>query len=138
MTTLQGLILIAGLLHFGVLIASALVPQVLDWRGELSKLNTLTRQLVWTHGVFIVIVIIAFGVLSIINAESLSAGTPLAKSMCAFMSLFWLTRLTLQFFMFDPKPFLRNAFLKCGYHGLTLVFTYFAAVYGYAALRSGV
>ena len=34
---LAWLIRIAGVLHFGILIASALVPQVLDWRADLKK-----------------------------------------------------------------------------------------------------
>jgi hypothetical protein len=40
------LILIGGVLHFGILLASALTPRVLDWRRELTKLEPLTRQLV--------------------------------------------------------------------------------------------
>ncbi|HMC10472.1 MAG TPA: hypothetical protein VKH44_04250, partial [Pirellulaceae bacterium] len=58
------LILIGGILHFGILLASAAVPQVLDWRRELSKLDPLSRQLVWVHGAFIVLVIIGFGAIS--------------------------------------------------------------------------
>ena len=66
--TLATLIRVGGLLHFGILIASALVPQVLDWRAELRKLQPLSRQLVWVHGVFIVLTIIALGAIATINA----------------------------------------------------------------------
>jgi hypothetical protein len=59
--TLELLIFIGGILHFGILLASAAVPQVLDWKGSLAKLDGLTRQLVWVHGIFIVLVIIGFG-----------------------------------------------------------------------------
>ena len=93
MNTLAILILIGGFLHFGVLIASALVPQVLDWRDELARVSKLTRQLVWTHGAFIVLTIIAFGVLSIANASSLTSGDPLARSLAGFISVFWGARL---------------------------------------------
>src|SRR5438128_2734795 len=44
------LILIGGVMHFGILLASACVPQVLDWKQELRKLDPLSRQLVWVHG----------------------------------------------------------------------------------------
>ena len=54
-----------GILHFGILIASALTPKVLDWRNELRQLHPLCRHVVWTHGAFIVLVIIAFGTLSL-------------------------------------------------------------------------
>src|SRR5437588_4021359 len=38
MISLQSLLLCAGICHFGILIASALVPRVLDWRRELAPL----------------------------------------------------------------------------------------------------
>ena len=59
------LLFVGGILHFGILIASALVPRVLNWRSSLRKLDPLSRQLIWVHGLFIVLVIIAFGVLSV-------------------------------------------------------------------------
>ena len=57
MNTLARMIEIAGVLQFGILIASSLVPGVLNWRDELRKLSPMTRHLVWVHGVFIVITI---------------------------------------------------------------------------------
>jgi len=128
------LILIGGVLHFGILIASARVPQVLDWRKELAKLDPLTRQLVWVHGAFIVLVIIGFGVLSVTLPHEMAAGTWLARGVCGFIALFWLARLAVQFFVFDAKAYLGSGFLKLGYHGLTCVFAYHAVVYSIAAL----
>ncbi|MEX2216465.1 MAG: hypothetical protein WD768_20300 [Phycisphaeraceae bacterium] len=138
MNTLTILILIAGLLHFGVLIASALVPQVLDWRSELARVSPLTRQLVWTHGLFIVLTIIAFGILSIVNASTLASGDFLARSLCGFIAIFWGARLALQYTWFDARPYLTTPVLRLGYHGLTFVFAYFSAVYGWAALRPAI
>jgi hypothetical protein len=51
---LRWLILIGGLLHFGILRASALTPKVLNWRASLQQVDALSRQLIWVHGVFIV------------------------------------------------------------------------------------
>ena len=129
------LILIGGVLHFGVLIASACVPQVLDWKQSLAKLDPLSRQVVWVHGAFIVLVIIGFGALSVALPPELASGTPLARAVCLFVAVFWAARLAVQFFVFDAKPHLKNAFLSLGYHGLTVVFTYFTVVYLIAALR---
>jgi len=129
------LILIGGILHFGILLASAAVPQVLDWRRELSKLDPLSRQLVWVHGAFIVLVIIGFGAISCAVPAELANETPLARCVCVFIALFWIARLAVQFFVFDAKPYLRSTLLKLGYHGLTAVFLYHAVVYSIAALR---
>ena len=131
---LEHFLLIAGALHLLIPIASALVPNVLDWRTELGKLTTLTRQLVWVHGVFIVLVIFGFGALTLMNAASLASGTMLARSLCAFIALFWAARFSLQFVLFDPTPHFKNAILRIGYHGLTALFGYFALVYGWAAI----
>ncbi|HTL27926.1 MAG TPA: hypothetical protein VL282_01845 [Tepidisphaeraceae bacterium] len=135
MNSLARLIQLAGIAQLGILIASALVPQVLNWRGELRKLSPMTRHLVWTHGVFIVLTIIAFAMLSLINATNLATGDLLARSVCAFIAIFWGARLVLQFALFDAKPYLTRTILKIGYHGLTVVFAFLAATFGYAALH---
>jgi hypothetical protein len=131
---LQSLIFVSGVLHFGTLIASAAVPQVLDWKAELGKLDRLSRQLIWVHGLFIVLTIIGFGMLTIFFSSDLALRTPLARGVCGFIAFFWSARLFVQFFVFDAKPFLKSTILKIGYHGLTLVFIYQAAVLSWAAL----
>ena len=127
------LIFVGGILHFGILLASALVPKVLDWKESLGKLDGLFRQLVWVHGAFIVLVIVGFGLLATFFSRDLATGTPRARGVCLFISLFWAARLVVQFFVFDPKPYLKTAFLKVGYHGLTVAFIYHAVVFSVAA-----
>ncbi len=131
---LEHLIFLGGVCHFGILLASALVPRVLDWKTELQRLSALSRHLIWTHGVFIVLVIIAFGAISVLCTRDLAQGTRLARAFCAFVSIFWLARLAIQLFLFDAKPYLRTSTLKAGYHALTGVFAYLAVVYGWAAV----
>ena len=132
---LAALIVLGGVLHFGTLLASFCVPQVLDWRAELSKLDRLTRQLIWVHGAFIVLVILGFGVISLTLAAQLAAGTILARGVCLFIALFWAARLAVQFFVFDARPFLTRQLWKVGYHGLTAVFVYQVLAYSFVALH---
>ena len=131
---LATLLLLGGLCHFGILTASALVPRVLSWRNELRKLQPLSRHLVWTHGVFIVLVILAFGLISVVASHDLAGGSRLARLVCGFIATFWLARLAIQLFLFDPTPYLTSRWLRLGYHGLTAVFTYLGVVYAYAAV----
>jgi hypothetical protein len=124
-----------GLLHFVVLIASALTPRVLDWRTNLAALHPFLRRLFWVYGCFIVLVIISFGVLTLGHADELASGAALPRSVSAMIALFWLARLGVQFFVFDAGPFLTTPFLRLGYHGLSLLFTALAFIYGGAALN---
>jgi hypothetical protein len=128
------LIFVGGILHFGMLIASALVPQVLDWKASLCKLDRLSQQIVWVHGAFLVLVIIGFGLVSVLLPAELAGASPLARAICGFIAAFWGARLAIQFFVFDARPFLGYWPLRLGYHGLTVVFAYHTVVYGLAAL----
>ncbi len=134
MTTNEILILIGGGLHFMTLIASAMVPKTLDWKGELGKMIPFLRTLFWVYGVFIVLTILAFGVMTFVNYKALVAGESLeARSICAFISIFWGARLVVQLFFFDASEYLTSWFLKAGYHVLTATFVYQTVAYGYCA-----
>jgi hypothetical protein len=132
---LETLLRIAGLLHFCILTASALTPRCLNWRQQLAPLHPFLRSMFWVYGGFIVLCIVSFGTLTLIHLHEMSAGLPLARSLCAFIAVFWLTRLLVQLFVFDARPFLTHWLLKVGYHGLTAVFFYLTFVYAAAALR---
>ena len=132
---MKTLIQLGGFVHFGILIASALTPGVLEWRRHLAALPPLLRQLFWVYGSFIVLVIISFGAISLAHPDALASGEPLARAMCAMIAVFWSARLAVQWFVFDPAPYLTNGFLKVGYHALTLAFIALALIYGCAAIH---
>ena len=132
---MKSLLIVGGLLHFVILIASAVTPRVLDWRANLATLHPFLRRLFWVYGSFIVLVIISFGTLSLVRADELASDTPLARSICAIIAIFWLARLAVQFFVFDARPFLTTAIRRIGYHGLTLLFVALVLIYGCVALN---
>jgi hypothetical protein len=129
------LLLIGGVLHFVILIASALTPRVLDWRANLKALHPFLRRLFWVYGSFIVLVIVSFGSLTLFHADEFASGAALARSICAIIAVFWLARLAVQFFVFDARPFLTTTFLRVGYHGLTFLFGALVFIYGCAAFN---
>lgn len=134
MNQLSDFIFVAGLLHFGVLIASAMTPQALDWRTDLARVAPLTRRLVWVYGGYIVGNIVFFGLLATLAPAALASRTPLARAICGFIAVFWSVRLTLQYRVIYDRDLVQGFARKTGYHGLTLVFAYFAIVFGKAAL----
>jgi len=135
-TMLGSLIFIAGVGQLAVLIASALVPFRLNWRGELQCLSRLHRQMYWVYGGYIVLSIVAFAALSILNSRELASGSALARGFCAYVAVFWGIRVGLQA-VFDVKDHLTTWWLKAGYFVLTLMFAALSVVYAWAALSIG-
>ncbi len=127
------LLYLAALAHFGILIASFSVPKVFDWGSHLALLPLFLRRLFWVYGAFIVLTIVAFGVLTLLHAPAMLAGEAVARSLCAFIACFWLVRLLVQWLVFDPKGFLVNRWLVFGYHALNPIFLYFIGIYGWCA-----
>jgi hypothetical protein len=132
---MKSLLVAGGVLHFVILIASALTPRVLDWRANLAALHPFLRRLFWVYGSFIVLVIVSFGALTLFRADELASGAAFPRAVCAIIAIFWLARLAVQFFVFDAKPFLTTTFLRIGYHGLTLLFAALIFIYSCAALN---
>jgi hypothetical protein len=137
MPPLETLIFISGILHLGTLLGSAQVPKELNFRDELPKVAPLMKHWILVAGLYVVLNLIAFGVISLCFSNELASGAPLARAFCAYVAIFWGVRLLIQFFVFDARPYLRNWFLTAGYHGLTVVFIWQTAVYGYAAISAG-
>ena len=127
-------IIIGGVLQLGVLIAAALLPRVLDWKTNLPNLPKLQEQILRVYAFYICLMILALGLLCIVFADELLAGTVLAKALCFFVAVFWGIRLMIQLFYYDPSEHLSTPFLKAGYHGLTAVFTYQVVIFVGAGL----
>ena len=128
------LLQLAAAVQLLILIASASTPRVLDWRKNLAVLHPFLRKLFWVYGVFVVMVIIAFAVLTFRHADAMAAREPVARSLCLFIAIFWGARLLVEFAIFDARPFLTNWFYKTGFHALTIIFAFLTFVYGKAAL----
>ena len=130
---MPALIMAAGIGQLSVLIASALVPIRLNWRQDLQVLGRLHRQMYWVYGGYVVLSIVAFGLISLLNSEELAAGSRLARSVCAYIAVFWGIRLSLQAVL-DVKNHLTTWWLAAGYRLLTVIFACFVIVYGLAAV----
>ena len=131
---METLVRIGGVLQLGVLTAAGLVPTVLDWRRQLASADRLVRQLMWVYAGYVVLMIASLGLLSLLQADALLSGTPLARIVTGFIALFWSIRLVLQLFVFDSEQYLTNWFLRLGHHGLTVTFTYLSIVFTWATL----
>lgn len=131
---LPQLIFGAGILQLTVLVASALVPLRLKWKEELKSLSRLHRQMYWVYGGYVVLSIIALGLIAIFNSAELASGTGLARGFCAYVMVFWGVRLSLQAVL-DVQEYLNHWWLRVGYYVLTVLFLAFTLIYGCAAFH---
>lgn len=128
---------IAGLLHLGLMCAGLLMPRVVNLRLHLAALPPFIRQLFWVYYSFIALCLVSFCVITITFADTLAAGSPLARALCLFFAVFWTVRLIAGTFVFDLRPYLTNVWRRLGYHAINLVFAYLPVVYGWAAWKGG-
>ncbi|NNJ28055.1 hypothetical protein [Alienimonas chondri] len=131
--TLETFVRLAGVGQLGILIASALVPFRLEWKTAMAALPALHRQMYWTYGAYTAATILAFGLIAVGLPGELAAGTPLARSVCGFLALFWGARLCL-LGVFDVKEHLVAWWLTAGYWLLNAVFFGLLLIYGAAAV----
>ncbi|WP_254508928.1 hypothetical protein [Anatilimnocola floriformis] len=132
--TLTNLIFTAGWAQLSVLVASALVPIRLNWKEEFKSLSPLHRQMYWVYGGYVVLSIIALGVIAVVNSRELAGGGLLARSVCAYIATFWGIRVSLQPIL-RVKEHLKTWWLFAGYHLLTGFFLFFVGVFSWAAFR---
>lgn len=91
------LLWLAGAGHFCVLVASFQVPTRMRWKEDLAKLMPVNRKLMWTYGVFIVMTIVAFGMLTVFLHNELLRGDRAALGLAAFIGVFWTARVVMDF-----------------------------------------
>lgn len=118
---------LAGIGHFVVLIASFQVPGRLGWKEDLAKLTPFNRKLMWVHGGFAVLTIIAFGVLMLTLHGELLRGDRAALGLGAFMGIYWAARIVVDFTYYEHKDWPRGPGFVAGHILLTLLFLFLSA-----------
>lgn len=118
---------LAGIGHFCVLIASFQVPSRLHWKDDLQKLTPFNRKLMWTHGGFALLTIIAFGTLTLALHGEMLRGDRAALGVALFIGVYWMLRIAVDFFYYDHTDWPRGKGFVVGHILLTLLFTYLAA-----------
>jgi alginate O-acetyltransferase complex protein AlgI len=118
---------LAGMGHFCVLIASFQVPAKLRWKEDLRKLTSFNRKLMWVHGGFAVLTIIAFGTLTLALHDEMLRGDRAALGLALFIGVYWALRISVDFFYYDHTDWPRGRGFVFGHILLTSLFAYLAA-----------
>lgn len=128
-------LILAGIAQLGIAVSSLLIPKMLNWREDTAQLKPLTRQVFWTYACYILGIHIAFGLLAVLAPASLMDGSLLARAVCGFTAVYWLTRLTLQFAVFDRSVAAGRPLFRFAEAAYVSTFAYLVIVYAATAVR---
>jgi hypothetical protein len=115
---------LSGVGHFCVLIASFQVPARLGWKQDLTKLTPFNRKLMWVHGGFAVLTIVAFGILTLALHDEFLRGDRAALGLALFIGVYWALRIIVDFVYYEHKDWPRGRGFVIGHVFLTLLFAF--------------
>ena len=123
---------LAGIGQIILVISSLAIPKILKWKKELSKVQMLIRQMFWTYAGYILFINLCFGLISVFGTKSLTDRSTLATAVTGFITLYWLSRIVIQFLYFDRKGFPPGKMLLLGEILLVLLFVFLTLIYGWS------
>jgi hypothetical protein len=126
------LLKLAGLAQVALVAGSFAIPKVLNWGNELAKVQPLIKQMFWTYAAYILVINLSFGLLSLFGANELVNGSALALLVTGFITLYWVSRVLIQFFYFDRSNFPTGKWNKLAEVLLVMLFIFLSIVYSLA------
>ena len=123
------IVIIAGLSQLALAAGSLAIPRILNWRSETVKLSPLIRSVFWTYAGYIWGTNVCFGLLSTFAPTWLLDGSPLARAVSGFISMYWGARVVIQFAFFGKHAPPGN-FFKLAEVALVILFLFLTGLYG--------
>jgi len=133
MTELIPYVWLAGLIHVCMIGAQIPLSRLLHFKENLSKVTPIIRQIFIVHYIYIALYLLTFSVLCLLFAPLLVSGTDIGKSLSGFMALFWILRIFIQLFYYDPEIKKKN---RLGHVFFTSCFVFLSLVFTLSALGS--
>jgi hypothetical protein len=115
--------ILLALLHLGF-------PRRFQWHTELARLSLLNRQMFAVHTFFVCVVLVLFGVPSLVDPRALLEPSRLSRWVLGGITSFWLLRLGCQWFVYDPALWRGKRFETVMHALFTVLWCYLVAVYG--------
>lgn len=122
----------AGFVHLGIIAANVPLPGRLRVRERLAGVPKFVRQIFYVHWAYIVIVLGQFAGLCFGFARELAGASCLGRFLSGFIAGFWLLRIGLQVFYYDPEMRRENRGLDLLYVGSLAGLV---VIFGMAAVR---
>jgi hypothetical protein len=123
---------VVGVLLVALGLAHSLFGRYFNWKQELAPLSLLTRQVFQVHGFFIALVVAMMGVCSLFYTTALLASGDLSRVVLSGFLIFWLSRLAIQLFVYDPAIWRGRRFYTFMHVVFTIFWIYVVLTYGNA------
>ena len=127
----------AALTHVGLIAAGLLMPPTVHLWKHLRPLPDFIRKLFFVYYAFIGLCLAGFGIGTFLSAEELVSGSPLARGICWFLTVFWTGRLIAAVFVFDLRPYVTTRWRRLGLAMANTVFALLPVLYLTVALKRG-
>jgi hypothetical protein len=124
----------AGVFHLVTVALAHFTPIPADWDENRARLPAVHRRFAVAQNVFIGAAMVFAGVISLVFARELAAGTTAARIICAAIALWWGGRLVVLPWLGVGSE-LRTPLLRFGFVVLHAECAIFALAYGWLALR---
>ncbi len=134
---LRVLVPLAGVGQLALCVASLAIPRVLGWRAALAPLAPLPRQLFWTYAFYVAGAHVFFGLVTLLFAQPLLAGEPIARALTGFIALWWGVRLVLALLGVERGALPDTSAIRWAHRALLALFTGLTLVYAALALGLG-
>jgi hypothetical protein len=128
------LIWLAGGIHAAIVLANIPLLGRLRVRENLVNVPNFLRQIVYVHWFYIVLIVGLFSALCFGFAPELAGGSGLGRFLSLFLAGFWLLRIGLQWFYYDPDIRRQNRGLDALYN---VALVALVAVFVMAGLHPG-
>lgn len=121
------LLIVLALVHF-------FFPKLFNWRQELGSLSIINRQLMYVHTFFIAVAIFFVGLLCLTSTNEL-LNTGLGKRVSLGLAIFWILRLSVQFFGYSSEIWKGRSFETIVHVLFSIFWTYLSVVFVFAYYR---
>ncbi|MGV9270438.1 hypothetical protein ACWDRR_38025 [Kitasatospora sp. NPDC003701] len=133
--TLEAQLRLVGAALVGMGLFHAVLPRIVRWPADLTGTSLLTRQISYVHLFFVALTCALLGLLPLCLAPDLLAGTRLGTALLAGQTLFWGLRWLFEFAVFSPKLWRGDPARTAAHLGLSVLWTWVAAVFALALWR---
>ena len=121
-------LLVAGVTHFGVLLAGIQAPAQLNWSEELPLMSKFNQKIMVVYYLFTGFTIVLFGSLTLYLRDDIVAGDRVASLLALVIGIWWTGRILVDAFVFNHEDWPEGRRFVIGHIVLTSGFVGMAIV----------